>query len=375
VRDAGNVSALPDSSIEIDDDASGVSHGRFSYRQKDKDMPRYFGPYRHHKGWRILVRKEGRQSVLGFATEKEAKRELRKLREQAERQAGITVENAILEYQKIQEANGLKPVSVQTTGFRLRKLFKPVLTVPLPTLTPAKARDLFSMLTGAVDSRRNSLAEAKTFCRKAKERGWLDSDLFAEVKGEGKRKFGKVKLSLDEAKKFMTVCLQFADGASDKKRVAGIGSAMALLFGLRASEITNLKTRDLDANGTIIRITRAKSRAGIRSLQVPEWFQPYLQIMAKGKAAGDPLIGHDRGWVYRNVTAICKLAEVTVAPPHGLRAVHGDLALMASATPQAVSTALGHDSQGVTFRHYVDQGIALGQDHERAAAALAPTSN
>jgi hypothetical protein len=42
---------------------------------------------------------------------------------------------------------------------------------------------------------------------------------------------------------------------------------MALLFGMRASEITDLPVRDLDAGGTVIRIAHAKSQAGIRALQ------------------------------------------------------------------------------------------------------------
>jgi len=130
---------------------------------------------------------------------------------------------------------------------------------------------------------------------------------------------------------------------------------MALVFGLRASEITGLQVKNLDADGTIIRITTAKSRAGIRSLAVPTWFKPFLAELADGKQPGDLLVGHDRTWLHRSVRAICKQAGVTEAPPHGLRGTHGDLALVGAATPAAVSRALGHESQEVTFRHYADR--------------------
>ena len=93
-------------------------------------------------------------------------------------------------------------------------------------------------------------------------------------------------------------------GANPKRQTEGVGAAMALVFGMRASEITSLQVRDLDAGGTIIRITHAKSQAGIRSLQVPEWFRPHLEKLAEGKKATDPLVGHDRTWLHRNVRAI-----------------------------------------------------------------------
>jgi len=365
--------ALPDIGI-VDDDADGVSHGRYSYRQKDKDMPRYFGPYPHRGRWRIVTRQDGRQNVQSsHSTEEEAKRELRKLRAEAAKQAGLSVGKAIGAYLEKLRRNGVRERSIATTDYRLRKLFGPVLAQPLPTVTPAKAKELFSALGGSVDSRRNILNQTRTFSRRAREYGWTDQALLADVKGEGKRRCGKQKLTLDESRKFLAACLELTASANAKKRTAGIGSAMALLFGMRASEITDLPVRDLDAGGTVIRIAHAKSQAGIRALQVPEWFRPHLQRLAEGKSPSQPLIGHNRSWLYRNVRALCRKAGVTEAPPHGLRGTHADLALMAAATPLSVSKALGHSSTAVTFRHYADQGIAESRDHERAIESLAPT--
>jgi len=365
--------ALPDSGI-VDDDADGVSHGRYSYRQKEKDMPRYFGPYPHRGRWRIVTRQDGRQSVCSsHSTEDEAKRELRKLRAEAAKQGGLSVGKAIDAYLERLRRNGVRERSIATTDYRLRKLFGPVLAHPLPMVTLAKAKELFSALAGSVDSRRNILNQARTFSRRAREYGWTDQALLADVKGEGKRRCGKQKLTLDESRRFLAACLDLAASANAKKRAAGIGSAMALLFGMRASEITNLRVRDLDASGTVIRITHAKSQAGIRALQVPEWFRPHLQRLAEGKSPTEPLVGHNRSWLYRNVRELCRKAGVTEAPPHGLRGTHADLALMAAATPLSVSKALGHASTAVTFRHYADQGIAESRDHERAIEALAPT--
>ena len=179
-----------------------------------------------------------------------------------------------------------------------------------------------------MDSRRNILNQARTFCRRAKENGWTDSLLLADVKGEGKRRCGKQKLTVDESRKFLAACLKLAASDNPKERTAGVGAAMALVFGMRASEITSLQVRDLDASGTVIRITRAKSQSGIRSLQVPEWFRSYLGKLAEGKVSTDLLVGHDRTWLHRRVREICRQAGITEAPPHGLRGTHADLALL-----------------------------------------------
>ncbi len=359
--------ALPENHIEIDGDAGGVSN------PKGHDAMKIYGPYPHKRKWRLLIRNGSQQEARSFDTEAEAKVALRKLRIQAHRQAGIPVGKAIDAYAEQLRRNGLKERSIHTTLYRLRRLFGPVLQTPLPMVTPARAKDLYKKLEGAVDTRRNILNQARTFCRRAKENEWTDTILLADVKGEGKRRCGKQKLTVDESRKFLAACLdRAAPDANPKRQTEGVASAMALVFGMRASEITNLQVRDLDAGGTIIRITQAKSQAGIRSLQVPEWFRPYLQRLADGKDPSAPLIGHHRTWLYRCVREICQKAGVTVAPPHGLRGTHADLALMAAATPLSVSKALGHESLTTTYRHYADQGITQSREHERAVEFLTP---
>lgn len=352
---------------EIDDDAFGVSN------PKGHDAMKIFGPYSHKKRWRILIRLGSKQQAQSFDTEAEAKSEVARLRIEAHRQAGIRCEKAIDDYTDRLRTNGLKECSVKTTRYRLRRFFAPVLSISLATVTSARARELFTKLEGSVDTRRNTLAEAKTFCRKARESGWTNSQLLADVHGEGRRHFGKPKLTLDESRKFLATCLKLAASPDAKRRTAGVAAAMALIFGMRASEITGLLVKDIDAGGTIIRIRRAKTQAGIRSLQIPDWFRPHLEKMADGKESTHPLIGRERTWLHRNVRAICKQAGVTEVPPHGLRGTHSDLALTAAVAPKAVSEALGHESLATTYRHYADETITRTAEHERALGFLAPT--
>ena len=254
---------------------------------------------------------------------------------------------------------------------RLTRLFGRAIDQPIATIAPAKAKELYLGLTGAVDSRMNTLAEAKTFFQFAKARGTPVHPLEG-VKGEGRRHYGKAKLSRDEARKFLAKCLELASSGREKQRVAAVAAAMPLVFGLRASEVTERQVRDLDDQGAILRVTRAKSRAGIRSLQVPDWFKPHLQALAANKQPNDLLVGHERTWLHRHVGQICEAAGVLKVPTHGLRGTHSDLALVAASTPLAVSQALGHESASTTFKHYVDANLAEQNDHQRATAALAP---
>jgi integrase len=349
---------------EIDDDANGAANPKGRYAMK------VYGPYPHKQKWRILIRTCSSQEAKSYDTEDEAKAALRRFRVEARKQTGIPVEKAIQEYVEQNRRNGLKEGSLVTSRNRLRKIFGPVLGAPLPTITPTRARELFMKLEGSVDSRRNTLAEVKTFCRRAQKNKWIEVVLFEDVQGEGRRHYGKPKLTLDESRRYIATCRKNIESGDRQKSEAGVACAMTLLFGMRASEITDLPVRNLDDNASVIRITRAKSRAGVRNLQVPEWFRPYLATLAAGKAGTDALIGHNRRWLHKRVSVMCIAANVPPVSPHGLRGTHADLALTAAMSPKAVSAALGHETLTTTYQHYADEGISLTADHGRALAAL-----
>ena len=357
---------LPDNRI-VDDVSGGVSK-----TERKKDMPKIDGPYPHGRRFRIRVREGGKPAkVFSFVTESDAKAEVRRLRREIAQRHGITIEEAIKSYaDHMRKDRGLKERSIETTVYRLTRLFEKAVVEPIATITPSKAKELYASLSGAVDSRMNTLAEAKTFLQFAKTRGMIQVHPLAEVKGEGRRHYGKAKLSRDEARKYLAKCLEMAE--HPEQRAEAVAAAIPLVFGLRASEVTERQVRDLDDQGTILRVTRAKSRAGIRSLEVPAWFRPHLQSLAKDKQPSDLLVGHNRSWLRRQVGRICKAAGVPEVPPHGLRGTHSDLALVAASTPLAVSQALGHESVTTTFKHYADENLAVQNEHQRAAAALAP---
>jgi integrase len=335
------------------------------------------GPYKHGTRYRIRIRWEGGgQEARSFETIEEAQSELLKLQAQKEREGDLTVEKALGAYeQHLTKVRQLKPRSVETTIYRLTRYFNDAIKHPLPTLTRGKAIYLYDSLAQmSVDSRLNLLAEVKTFFRWAVDRGFLRGNPAEKIRGEGRRRYGKPKLTVDESRKYLAICLKRSQSPDAKERTIGVVAAMPLIFGMRASEITGLQVRDLDADGNILRVRGTKSKAGVRSLAIPPWFRPHLLQLAEGKEATTLLVGHERTWLHRNVVAICKIAGVPVVPPHGLRGTHADLALAAAATPLAVSKALGHESLTTTYRHYANEELAREQQHMAAMENLqAPT--
>jgi integrase len=366
-RDDQGLSALPETQI-ADDDTDGVVPN-----PKGRHMPRYNGPYRHGDKWRILVREPGqRPTVQGtYDTEEAGRKALNRFRLEARKRSGLTVEQALDKYKERMRRNGLKEETVTTTSHRLGKIFEPVLGQVLSTITPKQARELFEGVSAwAVDTKRNALSELKTFCKRSDVEGWGEGGPFAEIKPEGKRRRGKAKLTKDEANKYSAKCLGLA--GQPKYLEAAVAAVMPLMLGLRASEVIGRQVRDLDDGGTVLCVLRAKSQAGIRSLEIPAVLQPLLARLAQGKKPTDRIFEHDRTWLRKQVRRFCKLADVPVISTHGLRGTYADLALKAHATPLEVARSLGHENTIVTFNNYADRSIVDDQQRARVSAALAP---
>jgi integrase len=118
---------------------------------------------------------------------------------------------------------------------------------------------------------------------------------------------------------------------------------MTLVMGLRAGEVVSRVVRDLDDGGQLFWIPDSKTEAGKRTLQVPEVLRPYLLALAEGKKSDELLFGyHDRNWPRKWVARICKAAGVPRVTAHGMRGLHGTLAVETGRSAHAVAAALGH---------------------------------
>jgi integrase len=351
------------SETRIADEPDGAS-------TKGKPMRRIHGPYRHHDRWRIKIveRSTGKVTHETYSSEDEARTVAKAMRRRLAWESGISVADALDAYDKYLAVKGNKPRTIITSMYRLRRFFGGVSKLALVGLTPAAGQRLYDDFaqtktqhgrTMSVDSARNTLAEAKTFLAWAVTKRWARANALAEVRGVGKRRRGKPQLTVDEARRWLAVGMKMAeteDGA--------VAALMALLMGMRVSEIADRTVRNLDDDGRLLWITDAKTQAGIRRLQVPQQLQPLLKRVAVNKLPGDRLFGPkaSRYTVLRFVRRICKAAGVPAVPPHGLRGTHASLAMTAGATGDLVAAALGHESFTTTERYYArPEAIAAAQ--------------
>ncbi|MEP6653473.1 MAG: tyrosine-type recombinase/integrase [Myxococcales bacterium] len=220
----------------------------------------------------------------------------------------------------------------------------------------------------AVDSQRNILAEAKTFLNWSVGKGYLRTNLLAGVLGTGKRRHGKPQLRIDEARKWQAKAVQFAEEGEE----GAVAALVTLVMGLRAGEVVSRIVRDLDDDGRLLWIPDSKTEAGKRTLQVPELLREYLRELAEGKGQSDWLFGyHDRNWPRKWVVRICKAAGVPRVTAHGMRGLHGTLAVETGLSAHAVAAALGHESISTTLQSYAQAGAGAGARQQKVLTVLA----
>jgi integrase len=226
---------------------------------------------------------------------------------------------------------------------------------PTRWLTPARAAAAYEAVRQgrAVDTHRNALAAGRSFGRWCAKLGWLPADPFAGVEPVGRRKRGKPQLHLTEATKLIDVCV-----AERSRESAAV--MLALLLGLRASEVAHRQIRDLDDGGRLLWVPKGKTAAARRHLEVPDVVRPLLLELAGDRPGAAWLFGTadltrpTRHWVYYHVKRLCRVAKVPAVCAHGLRGTHTSLAVAAGATSQVVAAALGHTSTAITESAYLD---------------------
>jgi integrase len=345
--------------------------------RKPATRTRVHGPYPHRKRWRLLVIEPGGRVVpRSFETREKAVAWKRELRRHLAAE-GISVSDALREYEADQVRRELRPNTIATASFRLKAILD--LEDDLVELTPSKAQRLYDALvdTGcAVDTHRGSLATARAFAAWAVKRGWLSSNPFEGIDGVGKKRAGKKQLRIDEAKKFARACVAEAvelGAGGGRQRGAAAAALCCLLLGLRATETCNVRARDLDAGGTLLWFDEQdelKTENARRRVQVPAMLQPILKKLAAAPLDGSRLFPGDRHWLGYHVRRLCKVAAVMVITPHSLRGLHATLATAAGTTGDAVALSLGHSSSAVTNRHYTSEEAQEAAKIDRALDAL-----
>ena len=344
---------------------------------------RIYGPYEDKKrgSWTVVTveppdegEDEGARSARRFASEEEAHRFIAELEEELTLEGPITVEAALVEYERHLAAKGNKPGTIATTMRRLESMCSLRGERRLSRLRDVSARGAYDSLAAsgvAADTHRNILGEAKTFGKWAVKMGHLRRNPWAVVEPIGRRRKGKMQLRVDEARRFVAKCLELGDDGA-------VAALCCLLLGLRASEVVQRVGRDVDDGGSLLWIDRGKTFAAARVLDVPEVLRPLLVRQAArasscvpmGGTPG-PLFSHSRFWLRDQVARICILAGVPVVCPHGLRCTHASLAMAAGASSALVAASMGHASDAVTLAHYASPGAVAAGAQERLLKVLA----
>ncbi len=347
-----------------------------------RGFPYVCGPYKHGAKWRLLVRTSrsgGRYQ--GFDRTFESVEAARTWQREYERQtaaSGRTLQDAIDAFIRNIERKGNKANSVKTARHQLAQIF-PVQSLALADLSRTRAQQFYDSLVdsgAAVDTHRNALNKAKAFALFCKKEGWIKTNPFADVEGVGKRKKGKQQLTYDETRAFEDACYKAWIERKDRAAVAGL---LALMFSMRASEVSQLRAIDIDNKGRILRIGEVehKTDQSKRMAEVPARYRPILLELAASPALPDgrlfslergakKAVGANRGWVLRAVRRLMKEAGVRIITAHGLRGTSATIGA-AHAGAQTMSTALGHTSVGMTKAHYIDANATADSQAERFA--------
>lgn len=304
------------------------------------------GPYQRGRKFRVVeTSAAGARSTLSFATEAEALEYIAGFNDEAE---GRTVSGVLDAYLDHCVERGLRPKTITTLRYRLKGITQVVARDRLlSSVSPALARELYVKRCAdtVADTHRAELAAAQAMFGWCIDQGWLAANPFAAVNPVGRKAVRKDHLRIDEARAFRRAAL---DDATD----AGLAAAMLLLMGLRVSEVTERRVRDIDDGARVLWVDGAKTDAGDRHLEVPAELRARLLRKVQGRPADDRLFGDvSRRWLAYHVGRLCGLAKIQVVSPHALRRTWS--AIGAESMPvDAVSRALGHASAAITRRHY-----------------------
>jgi integrase len=167
--------------------------------------------------------------------------------------------------------------------------------------------------------------------------------------------------------------------AADGGDQGAVAALVALLLGLRASEIVTRKVCDLDddaTEGDLLWIPCSKTPAGRRTLEVPDVLRAHLLACAEGKAGNAYLFeteaggGHWRDWVLHNVHRICDLASVPRVTAHALRGLLATLTAERGLAGHVIAATLGHEDERTTMHAYAAPGAAATGVNRRGLTVL-----
>lgn len=326
---------------------------------------RVYGPYKDGAKWRVVfIRADGVRTARKYTTRAKALEVVNRY----DKSKAVTVRQAIDDYIDTQSRKReWKRTTQVTTRHQLNAVLWPVIGARVDSVTPKRAETLIEEYAAGVagDTALNTLKACKTWARWLVHTGRLSSSPFEKLALDRKRKRGKPQLRIDDARLLAEVCVKECSPQS-------IAVLTALVMGMRASEVCGLRVADLDDGGTILWIHEAKSKAGQRTLGVPEPLRPMLELLARDKGRRELLFPLTRYGLYYHTRRLCRAAGLDEVCPHSLRGLHSTVATVQDVPADAVARALGHSSFKVTRRHYLEADTVREAEAGKTATVLFP---
>jgi integrase len=346
-----------------------------------RGYPYVQGPYRHRAQWRLVIvtgRIGGkRQSYYHKTQTREAALNWAREFQRQIATGGRTIQEAVDAYIDGLRRKGNKEGSIKTASYRLKALLD--MSLSLVDLNAARAQQMYDDLVDegvAADTHRGCLISGRAFGKFCVTKKWLRTNPFSSVTPVGRKSKGKEQLRVDEARVYMRHCFKAWAENKDRGAVAGL---LALMFSMRASEVSQLVARDVDDRGRILRIAEheAKTKASKRSAAVPPRLVPMLLELAACPATEE---GHlfakesglpaDRHWVLYHARRHMALAGVPVITAHGLRGTSATIGSTLTGGASVMADALGHESESMTKDAYIDPDAMSDATAARVAALL-----
>ena len=351
-------------------------------KQKEESL-KVWGPYAEGESrFRLKIAENGVERSLKFQTLEEAESVKEELLQKYAKTTRKTVAEALPEW--IEElAPCVKPSTIGNNQKMVAQLPQHLV---MGQLTEEQASKLYQQQVERISAhtgRRIATATqhlflwvARHFWEWAIGKGYAKMNPWMKVRRVGKANVGKPQLRIDETRKLEAVAMQRARSGD----VPALGVLLMLYLGLRQGEVAARVARDVDDDGRVLWIPSGKTRNAKRRLKIPEQVRPLVLARIEGQESDAPIFypahhkTHHNGYYVAQLARLCRLADVPVVCPHGLRGMHATLALEGGATSDAVAKALGHGSFEMTKTHYASASSVANNESGRVAAALAGQS-
>lgn len=347
--------------------------------------------YQRKDGYWVAALTVGGQKIVRYArTEREARQKLTEL--QREHWAGHLTQptsltlNEWVEEWLLQRAADLRPSTLQTYGYALRRLLPHLGKVKLHKLTAAMiAHHLSRLRKEGVGER--SIQQSHTYLHTCLQ-GAVALDLLGRnpldsIRAPRAQPKERKHLSLEEMRALLDAALH------SKLRTAPL-IAFLLGTGLRVGEALGLDWRDVDWDQQLVRVQRQrtwvgttlhllppKTKTGVRSVTLPDFCIRLLKAAPPALDPDTPVFTSSTGTIpnpanlRRGLRILCQAAGVPIVSIHQLRHAHASLLIASGADIRSVQARLGHTSPNVTLGIY-SHLITSGDAAARVQRALSP---